>query len=252
MAVIRDGLPVVEVAIKFGMSRQSVHAWIRRYEVGGVTALEDRSHRPFVCPHQVPPAVEAELCELRRQHPAWGPARLPCVLAKREVDPVPSRSALHRALVRQRLIEPTRQRRRKDWVRWERHRPMELWQLDVLGGIFLADGTERKALTGIDDHSRFCVCAGLMERPRPGRCVGTSWTPCGSMACPTRSSRTTARCSPAATPPSRSRCSWIDLPPERDHPPSHRDPVSDHDGEDRHSPSWTENETPFRASTPPR
>src|SRR5436190_186342 len=67
---------------------------------------------------------------------------------------------------RQRLIEPARQRRRKDWVRWERHRPMELWQMDVVGGIVLADGTELKALTGIDDHSRFCVCAGLMEHAR--------------------------------------------------------------------------------------
>lgn len=41
---------------------------------------------------------------------------------------------------------------------------MELWQMDVVGGILLADGTELKALTGIDDHSRFVVCAGLMRR----------------------------------------------------------------------------------------
>ena len=41
---------------------------------------------------------------------------------------------------------------------------MELWQLDVVGGIGLADGTEVKALTGLDDHSRFCVLAALMPR----------------------------------------------------------------------------------------
>jgi hypothetical protein len=41
---------------------------------------------------------------------------------------------------------------------------MELWQLDVVGGVLLADGTECKILTGIDDHSRFCVCAGVMVR----------------------------------------------------------------------------------------
>jgi hypothetical protein len=41
---------------------------------------------------------------------------------------------------------------------------MELWQLDVMGGIWLADGRELKAVTGIDDHSRFCVMAGLIER----------------------------------------------------------------------------------------
>ena len=31
--------------------------------------------------------------------------------------------------------------------------------MDVVGGFVLADGTEAKALTGVDDHSRFCVSA---------------------------------------------------------------------------------------------
>jgi hypothetical protein len=41
---------------------------------------------------------------------------------------------------------------------------MELWQMDVVGGVLLASGQEAKILTGIDDHSRFVVCAGLMLR----------------------------------------------------------------------------------------
>lgn len=41
---------------------------------------------------------------------------------------------------------------------------MELWQMDVVGGVLLADGRECKVLTGIDDHSRFVVCAGVMIR----------------------------------------------------------------------------------------
>jgi transposase InsO family protein len=41
---------------------------------------------------------------------------------------------------------------------------MELWQMDVVGGFVLADGTRAKALTGVDDHSRFCVSAHLMTR----------------------------------------------------------------------------------------
>jgi hypothetical protein len=43
---------------------------------------------------------------------------------------------------------------------------MELWQLDVVGGFNLADGYSAKALTGLDDHSRFCVAAKLMLRER--------------------------------------------------------------------------------------
>ena len=36
--------------------------------------------------------------------------------------------------------------------------------MDVVGRIHLADGTELSAVTGIDDHSRFCVCARLVAR----------------------------------------------------------------------------------------
>jgi hypothetical protein len=41
---------------------------------------------------------------------------------------------------------------------------MELWQMDVMGGVKLQDGHELKIITGIDDHSRFCVCARLAAR----------------------------------------------------------------------------------------
>src|SRR5436190_14533611 len=41
---------------------------------------------------------------------------------------------------------------------------MQLWQMDVMGGVELDDGTELKMVTGVDDHSRFCVAAGLVRR----------------------------------------------------------------------------------------
>jgi hypothetical protein len=41
---------------------------------------------------------------------------------------------------------------------------MQLWQMDVMGGVDLDDGSELKVVTGIDDHSRFCVAAGLVRR----------------------------------------------------------------------------------------
>jgi transposase InsO family protein len=38
--------------------------------------------------------------------------------------------------------------------------------MDIVGGFLLADGSHAKALTGVDDCSRFCVCATLMARKR--------------------------------------------------------------------------------------
>src|SRR5215472_17693089 len=70
---VRAGVPVTEVAARFGVSRQSVHAWVRRYAEGGLGALADRSRRPDACPHQLDAEVEAVVCEMRREHPRWGP-----------------------------------------------------------------------------------------------------------------------------------------------------------------------------------
>lgn len=167
MAVISDGWSISQVAEKVGVSRQTLHSWLARYEAQGLEGLVDRSHRPVSCPHQMPAAVAAAVLELRRSRPYWGPRRLVFELAKRKVSPVPSESAVYRALVRAGMIDPSlRDRRSRKWKRWERGAPMELWQMDIVGGFPLADGSSAKALTGIDDHSRMCVCATLMARER--------------------------------------------------------------------------------------
>jgi hypothetical protein len=41
LAVIRDGVPVVEVASRFGVSRQAVHRWLTWYEDQGLAGLVD-------------------------------------------------------------------------------------------------------------------------------------------------------------------------------------------------------------------
>ena len=165
LAVIRDGVRVVEVASRFGVSRQAVHRWLRWYEAQGLGGLADRSHRPPRCSHQMDPATEVWVLETRRRNPDWGPRRLVHEAVRARVDPTPSRSGVYRALKRAGLIDPgARRRRDRRFKRWERGGAMELWQMDVVGGVLLADGTGAKILTGIDDHSRFVVCAGVMTR----------------------------------------------------------------------------------------
>ena len=165
LAVVRDGLSVGEVAAAFGVSRQSIYRWMQRYEGGGLPALADGSHRPHSCPHQLSPALEATVLEMRRVHPSWGPLRLLDQLQRRGYRKLPSHMAIYRALVRHGVIEAKEQRKRLvTYKRWERGRPMELWQMDIVGGVLIDDGTECKVLTGVDDHSRFCVCSGIMVR----------------------------------------------------------------------------------------
>jgi transposase InsO family protein len=172
LAVISDGETVTAVAARFGVSRKTVHDWLAKYEAGGLENLGDRSHRPRSCPHQIGADVEVAIARMRTAHPSWGPRRLVFEVAKTGV--VVSESAVYRCLVRLNLIERGGRRRRdRKWKRWERGVPMELWQMDTVGGFVLADGTRAKALTGVDDHSRFCISAHLMVRESSQRvCEG--------------------------------------------------------------------------------
>ena len=96
--------------------------------------------------------------------PKWGPRRLVFEMGRRGHGQV-TRSSVYRTLVRNGLVEPkSRRRRRKDYRRWERGTAMELWQLDVTASAFLTSGAEVKIVTGIDDHSRFCVVATAVMR----------------------------------------------------------------------------------------
>jgi transposase InsO family protein len=169
---VLDGARVSEVAAEVGVSRQSVHAWVRRYRDAGLAGLVDRSHRAASCPHRASAEVEAVVCELRRAHPRWGALRIlhELMRAPAVMEPLPSRSTVNRILVRHGLvIARARRRKRSDYVRWQRPAAMQLWQLDLVYGPRLVDPVsgelrEGRIVTGVDDHSRYCVLARVVER----------------------------------------------------------------------------------------
>jgi len=69
------GVPVTEVADRYGVSRQSVYAWLGRYRDEGPPGLADHSHRVLLHPWQIPAELEVAVCELRRAHRKWPLAR---------------------------------------------------------------------------------------------------------------------------------------------------------------------------------
>ena len=82
LEVLNQAASVTDVARRSGVSRQTVHAWLRRYASGGLAGLADGSAKPLSCPHQMAPELEARIVELRRLN-REGSAH----------DPVPSRRA---------------------------------------------------------------------------------------------------------------------------------------------------------------
>lgn len=176
------GAQVSEVAAGLGVHRTTVQRWVGRYLAEQVGGLADRSHRPRSCPHQAPEAVEVAVVEMRRQHPRWGSRRIRLELLRRPLpwtDPlvvVPSERTIDRILIRAGLVRQRRAKRpRSSFKRFERPGPMQLWGIDIVGGVQLVNPVtgelrEAKIVTGVDDHSRFCVMAAVVERAT-GRAV---------------------------------------------------------------------------------
>lgn len=172
------GARVSDVAASVGVSRQSLHSWIGRYLVEGIAGLADRSRRPHSCPHQASGQVEVGVVELRRAHPSWGAKRIRMELLRRgeSGEAVVSERTVNRILSRHGLLTPRpRKRARDSYRRWQRQASMQLWQIDIVGGVMIVDTTtgelrEAKVVTGVDDHSRFNVIAKVVERAT-GRAV---------------------------------------------------------------------------------
>jgi len=166
------GATVVEVAAAVEVSRSTLHRWIGRYLAGNVAGLADRSHRPLSCSHQAAAQVEVLVAELRRKHPRWGSKRIRMQLLRAPIEGMllASERTINRILLRHGLALPRpRKRPRESFVRFERPGPMQLWQVDIVGGLWLVNPAtgelrEAKIVTGVDDHSRYCVMAKVVER----------------------------------------------------------------------------------------
>lgn len=155
-AVSEGGETMTAVTQRLGVSRATGYKWLERWQREGEAGLADRSRKPWTSPRQTPAEMEERVCQLRRQHPAWGGRKLQRRLLDLGFEHVPSPSAITDILGRNELLEPTR-RLRRDWQRFEAEEPNQMWQMDFKGDFALPSG-RCYPLTVLDDHSRFNLC----------------------------------------------------------------------------------------------
>jgi transposase-like protein len=104
---------VTDVATRYGIDRRTLHRWLVRDANQGLAALAalgTAAPSPIAVPTRSLPRSRLAFVELRIAHPGWSPRTILNQL-RRELEEVPSRSAIYRCLVRHRLIEPKPRRR---------------------------------------------------------------------------------------------------------------------------------------------
>jgi putative transposase len=162
--------PVSELCRRFGISRRVGYKWLKRFQRGGLSALEDHSRARRVQAGATPPEVVSQILELRRAHPTWGPRKL--LARMQQLKPEvrwPCASTIGEILRREGVSKPRRRRagRSGAWApsRTAADEPNRVWTADFR----LGSGRLCYPLTVQDAHSRFLLGCRAQARQAPGR-----------------------------------------------------------------------------------
>lgn len=160
-----DGLNVTEFCREHGISTWLFYQLRKRYAAEGEAALEPRSRAPKTVANRTPGWVEDLVVDLRKELDDAGldagPATIVFHLEGRigRGVSVPSESTIWRILTRRGFVIPEPKKAPKHAYRsFAAERANECWQLDDITWE-LADGSEVKIITLVDDCTR--ICPGL-------------------------------------------------------------------------------------------
>ena len=169
-------LTVIELCRHFKISRQTAYKWQRRYRLGRLGGLKDRSRRPEHVPRQTGRLWLRRLRALRKRRPTWGARKLQYRLGKQfGRRGLPALATISRWLKRWGLAAGKRRRRFGPVILRPALRPAhqchDVWTVDFKGCYRTADGGRVEPLTVRDLYSRYGLRVALlryrdMERTR--------------------------------------------------------------------------------------
>lgn len=160
----RKGLTIEEVQKLFGVCTHALYKWVDAYETGGLTALEQTSHRGGArSPSPKVQAAEQLLESVTKAEPQAGIAKVQGALYRRGFLNL-AKETVRKLLMRQGKAPQSVVRRRRNLPpkikTFERAAPNDLWQTDIM--TFMIKGQYRVyVIAFLDDHSRFIVGWGL-------------------------------------------------------------------------------------------
>jgi transposase InsO family protein len=153
----REGANIRALCRQFGISPKTGYKLLARVAAEGAAGLADRSRAPHTSPTRTAAAIEQQVLALRDAHPSWGGRTIHHWLRQHGVAPAPAPSTITGILHRHTRIDPNPAHPRR-WQRFEHPAPNDLWQLDFMGHLPLAQTGQRlHPLTLLDDHSRFAL-----------------------------------------------------------------------------------------------
>jgi transposase-like protein len=143
---------VITLCRRLGISRQTAYKWRRRYRLGKLRGLKERSRRPLVSPGQTGALWLRRVRRFRGSHPTWGARKLGHEL-RRRYGPLgaPAVATISRWLKRWGLSRGYRRSLRGPVVLRQAVRVArqchEVWTVDFKGWYRTAAGVRVEPLT---------------------------------------------------------------------------------------------------------
>ncbi len=166
------GANVAAICREYGISRQTGHKWLKRYQDQGSVGLVEKSRRPRSSPLAKAEDVVAAIIELRDRRPSWGPDKISRILDARFKDDAPSKSTVARVLRRLGKVKRRRTAVRIWSVNGREHveakAPNDLWTIDFKGWWNASNGQRCEPLTVRDAFSRYVFTARLVNGATSG------------------------------------------------------------------------------------
>jgi len=152
-----QGWSVSKICAHGKIKRRTFYEWWSRYQKYGWDGLTYKSRAPRN-PKRTPDQVKSMILTLRSQY-GWNKRKIKVILEERGINI--SESTIYRILRAAGMVNTHHKPyRRHKYIRWERSRPNELWQMDIKeierGNLYL--------IAIIDDYSRFVVNARFTRR----------------------------------------------------------------------------------------
>src|SRR6185437_3192751 len=170
IARLLEGESMSDLCREAGISRKTGYKILKRYKEEGVSAITDRSRRPYRYANQLPPQLEAMITGLKKGKPHWGARKLRELLVRRlpnDIKP-PAVSTIHAVLDRNGLVSHQgRPRRRAEGTPLSAGAaPNDLWCADFKGEFRLGNGQYCYPLTVTDHASRYLLLCEALDSVR--------------------------------------------------------------------------------------
>jgi transposase InsO family protein len=154
-------LPAGDFAALVGLSKFTLYAWKKKFELEGPAGLMDKP-KGWPAGSRLPELTKRTILMLKQANPDWGCQKISDMLRRGPALPA-SASAVARVLheAGYALEEvPSRAHPQRE-TRFERATPNQLWQTDLFTFVLKRQNRRVYLVAFMDDHSRFVVGYGL-------------------------------------------------------------------------------------------